>query len=255
MDANGGSPPDDEESERDRSDEKDSGRNPSDPLPDPASFPQPIQAQVQHQNLSARVPSRVGEGVFANGVMVLTGQTEVVLDFVLRMGEQQRIVSRCVLPYLVARQFLMALRSNVENYEQRFGELPQLPVPKSDPSTGPVSEEREAEGSQAGGGNNPPHSGLGSPGHPENGNQSPAVPRIEDVYDELKADDQVYAGHYSNAVLIRHTGTEFCLDFITNLFPRSTVTSRIFLAAPHIRPLVGSLQRALQLPGSSEEMT
>ncbi|TWT43592.1 hypothetical protein KOR42_44100 [Thalassoglobus neptunius] len=255
MDANGGSPPDDEESERDRSGEKDSGRDSRDPLPDPASFPQPIQAQVQHQNLSARVPGRVGEGVFANGVMVLTGQTEVVLDFVLRMGEQQRIVSRCVLPYLVARQFLMALQSNVDNYEQRFGPLPQLPVPKPEASTGPVSEERESGGSPAGDAGNPHHSGFGNLGHPENRDRSPAVPRVEDVYDELKADDQIYAGHYANAVLIRHTGTEFCLDFITNLFPRSTVTSRVFLAAPHIRPLVGSLQRALQLPGSSDEMT
>ena len=68
--------------------------------------PIPLHGQVRHSHLSARVPDAVGRGVFANGVMILTGAYEIVLDFVLRFGEPNRIVARVVLPHVVARQLI-----------------------------------------------------------------------------------------------------------------------------------------------------
>lgn len=211
---------------------------------------QPVQGQVSHSNISARVPESVGAGVFSNGVMVLTGQFEIVLDFVLRIGEQQRVATRCVLPRGVAGQFVGALRENIRNYETRFGPLPPLPKPirsESEHSESPA--ESEAPGDA-------PASHGSEVVHPENLPAPPSQPQIQDIYDELKISEDVMAGHYANAVLIRHSGTEFCFDFITNFFPRSAVSARVFMATPHVRPLLASLERSLPPPpGTSQEFT
>ncbi len=230
----GFTPPDDEEP------------SDGDPSDSNAGDDQPVQGQVSHSNISARVPESVGAGVFSNGVMVLTGQFEIVLDFVLRIGEQQRVAARCVLPRGVAGQFVGALRENVRNYESRFGPLPQLPRPiASEPEH---SEEGEATGKESA-------SHGGEAVHPESFPAPPSQPQIQDIYDELKISEEVMTGHYANAVLIRHSGTEFCFDFITNFFPRSAVSARVFMATPHVRPLLASLERSLPPPGTSQEFT
>jgi hypothetical protein len=56
------------------------------------------------------------------------------------------------------------------------------------------------------------------------------------------------SGDYANSVLVRHSATEFCFDFITNIFPLSAVSSRVFLAVPQVPLLLQSLSRALH-PG------
>lgn len=209
----------------------------------------PVQGQVRHSNISARVPEEVGHGVFSNGVMILTGPFEIVIDFVLRMGEQQRVVARTVLPHVVARQFVTALTDNIRNYERRFGPIPKLPRPFPEAPPPPVESEFAEEEAEPGGG---PADGAG---HPENRPVRASPPQIEDIYHELKLPDDMLSGRYANAVLIRHSGTEFCFDFITNLYPRSAVSARVFVAAPHVNPFLHSLSRALhppQPPGTSE---
>ncbi len=204
---------------------------------------QPVQGQVRHNNISARVPDSIGHGVLSNGVMILTGTFEIVLDFVLRMGEQQRIVARCILSRAVAEQFAGALHENVRIYEARFGSLPDVPKPISATEETSNVEQTEADSTQE------------EPTHPENQPAPPPQPpNIQDIYDELKISDEMMSGCYSNAVLIRHSGTEFCLDFITNFFPRSAVSARVFLAAPHVKPLLNSLERSMKPPpGTSQE--
>ena len=55
--------------------------NPEEPH-EPHQNPQP-----QPQHMSARVPERVGPGVFSTGVLVMTGNTEFILDFVQNLGQ------------------------------------------------------------------------------------------------------------------------------------------------------------------------
>ncbi|WP_437201237.1 DUF3467 domain-containing protein [Planctomicrobium sp. SH664] len=204
----------------------------------------PVQGQVRHNNLSARVPEEVGQGVFSNGVMILTGAFEVVLDFALRLGEQQRICARVILPHVVAHQFVSALQENIRNFEMRFGPLPQMPKPlperRSETPTPLPAEESPASSAPA---------LPGGAAHPENQPQqtSPAF-HIEDIYHELKLADSMLSGRYANAVLIRHSPTEFCFDFITNVYPRSAVSARVFLATPHIVPFLRSLSHSLTPP-------
>ena len=75
---------------------------------------------------------------------------------------------------------------------------------------------------------------------------SPPVGRpIQDIYDELRLDDELLSGRYCNAVIVRHTPAEFALEFITRFMPHSAVSSRVIVAAPNIPSLMGSLEQAL----------
>ena len=225
------------------------------PSPDDEDSPRsddednPVQGQVRHSQLSARVPSDIGSGAFSNGVMILTGPYEIVLDFALRLGEQQKIVSRVILPHVVARQFVAALQDNVQNFENRFGPMPQIPkpIPEANPPA-PGTELANADPATAAAGDV-----SGPPSHPENQPAAPNPPHIEDIYHELKLADEMLSGRYANAVLIRHSPAEFCFDFITNVYPRSAVSARVLMSAPHVVPFLRSLSRSLTPPETGNE--
>jgi hypothetical protein len=59
---------------------------------------------------------------------------------------------------------------------------------------------------------------------------------------ELKLPDELLSGSFANGLMIGHTGSEFKLDFLSNLFPHSAVSCRVFLAAPQIPRMIESLQ-------------
>ncbi|MBX3439312.1 MAG: DUF3467 domain-containing protein, partial [Planctomycetaceae bacterium] len=220
---------------------------------------QPLRGEVRYSQLSARVPGDVGQGVFCNAVLVLTGPFEYVLDFVMRLSEAPRIVARVVLPRPVVGQFVRALEQNVANYEGRFGPLPRppklrLPAAASDVIHEPGTEELTRIAA-------PPVGDAGSfQGIAGEGFESgtPAAsarpgeesvltgPPIEQIYDDLRLPDDMLSGRYANAVLIRHSGTEFCLDFITNIYPRSAVSNRVYMAAANVHSLLTSLSRSLE---------
>jgi hypothetical protein len=204
---------------------------------EPSNEPVPLHGQVRHSHLSARVPEGVGRGSFSNGVMILTGPYEIVLDFVLRLGEPNRVVARVILPHVVAAQLVNVLQDNLAAFEQRFGPVPRLPRPR-------ISEDESA-------GETPVVAESATAGaiHPENRPQAPNQPDIQDIYDDLRLPDDMLSGSYANAVLVRHSGAEFCFDFITNIYPRSAVSNRVYLAAPHVPLMLQSLARALN-PGS-----
>ena len=54
------------------------------------------------------------------------------------------------------------------------------------------------------------------------------------------------SGCYANAVMIAHTPSEFCFDFITNFYPRSAVSSRVYLSAPQVPRFLETLTRSFQ---------
>lgn len=65
---------------------------------------------------------------------------------------------------------------------------------------------------------------------------------MQDIYDDLKIRDEFLSGAYANAVMIGHGPHEFSFDFITNFYPHSAVSSRVFLAAGQIPRLFESLK-------------
>src|SRR5947209_2652376 len=119
--------------------------------------PQTFSQEIRHQNISARVPEKIGRGIFSTGVLVLQGPTEFVLDFVQRLAQPNQVVSRVVLPVELMPRLIEALRENLERYKQAFGPPPALPAA-------------------------PP------PAKP---------PSIDEIYDSLKLPEDVMSGFYS----------------------------------------------------------
>lgn len=255
----------------------------------PADRPDPSE-----QPLRARVPDHVSGGAFSTGVIVMTAQTEFILDFVQNLGRPHQIVSRVVMPHNVLPQLVDALYRNMELYRGRWGELPHmpgLPTPTSaggNPTSaghpigetesttkldmqqsGPDSVENPtappganpgaatnrpsgAVGGGAGSGSVVEHRGgvadddSGQPDQPES--QPPKQPpgarqaSAQEIYDDLKIRDELLSGAYANAVMIGHGPHEFSFDFITNFYPHSAVSARVFLAAGQVPRLYDSLK-------------
>src|SRR5262249_6453584 len=124
----------------------------------------------------------------------------------LRMANPQQISARVVLPLSIMPSLIAALRENLNNYQSKFGPPPALPTPPP---------------------NTPP-------------------PPIDEIYSQLKLPDDMLSGVYSNAVMIAHSPAEFYLDFITNFYPRSAVSCRVYLSAPQVPALLNTLTRAFQ---------
>jgi len=213
----------------------------------------------------ARVPEHVAKGEISTGVIVVTGATEFVLDFVRNLPRPSTIVARVVLPHGVMPQFIEALAKNIELFRQRYGELPgtqQPTIPQVDTHHAPSSQET-GQGQPA---NNPSvESPLEVPGttsiqagmhaNPTPGPvptqpAQPAAPQPpkrqnpQEIYDELKLRDEILSGTYANAVMIGHGPYEFSFDFITNFYPQSAVSCRVYLASGHIPRLLDSLKQS-----------
>jgi hypothetical protein len=162
--------------------------------------------QVRVQHVSARVPERVSRGAFSTGAIVMTGASEFILDFIQNLSTPPSVTARVVMPHVTLPQFIEALRKNLDIYRSRFGEPPGLPA-------GP-----------------PPA----------------RQPTAQEIYDELKLADDLLPGAYANGVMIGHTPSEFKFDFLTNLFPTSAVSARVFMSVPQVPRLLQSLQSTFQ---------
>src|SRR5262245_8537947 len=161
-----------------------------------------FQQEVQHNPATARVPDQVGRGVFATGAIVMHGPHDFVIDFVQSLAAPRRMVARVALPPTVIPLFVAALQENLGKYQQNFGPAPRMPAP---PTGAPPA---------------------GTP------------PPISEVYEQLKLPDDLLSGVYANTVVISHSPAEFCFDFVTSFFPRSAVSARVYLAAPHVPELL-----------------
>ncbi len=184
-------------------------------LPENSPKPSPghtYQQEVQHLSATARVPDAVGRGLFSTGAIVMHGAHDVLIDFIQSLAPPRRVVARVVLPPTVLPLFVAALEDNLGKYAQSFGPVPRMPAP-------------------------PP----ATPGGPP-----PAPPPITEVYEQLKLPDEMLGGTYANTVVISHSPAEFCFDFICRFYPRSVVTSRVYLATPHVSELFESLKRSLE---------
>ncbi len=195
------------------------------PADDPGEDSPRSQA-VRHGSVGARVPEHVRRGVFSTGVVVLQSTHEFVLDFLLRMTQPQQVAARVVLSPSVVPGFVKALEDNLANYTRKFGapRPPQQQAASAEPADVPAEPALVGETTVAA--------------------ESTSQPSAEELYDELKLPDEMLAGNYANAVMISHTPTEFCFDFLTTFFPRSAVAARVFLAAPNVPSFLNSLRHS-----------
>jgi hypothetical protein len=218
----------------------------------------------------------VARGEISTGIIVVTGGTEFVLDFVRNLPRPNAIVARVVMPHMVMPQFIEALSTNIELYRQRYGDLPgsppvislavdshivhagsSVPTPQSkvpNPASAPEiglfnpSSETKNQDTNAPAVNPPTGSEQPSAAAPrESLPQSTGATRRhnpQEIYDELKIRDEILSGAYANAVMIGHGPYEFNFDFITNFYPQSAVSARVYLAAGHVWRMLDSLKQS-----------
>ena len=170
----------------------------------PPSLPEIRRITVRpcgRKHLTARVPEAVSRGVFSTGIIMMTGSTEFVIDFLQNLGQPAQVVARVAMPHGVLPNVIAALKTNLDNYKQRFGSPPELPRPP----------------------------------------QSARRPSVQEIYDELKISDEVLAGAFANGLMVGHSASEFKLDFLTNLFPHSAVSCRVFVSAPQMPRIIESM--------------
>ncbi len=208
---------------------------------------QPLQ-QIQHSSATARIPDEVGRGVFATAVIVLHGANEYTIDFVQSLARPNRVAARVILPPAVASQFVIALEQAIEKYTASYGQPPREPrSPQAPVAPPPPPAEAAAGGGQAGG--SQASGGQADGGQAAGGQPAPRpAPQpapIADIYENLKLPDDMLGGVYANMASISHTASEFCFDFIAQFFPRSAVTARVYMAAPRVPELLGSLKRSI----------
>lgn len=171
--------------------------------------------RVRNQQVSARVPESIGRGTFASTALVITGNHEFIVDFLQSVTRPQQVAARVILPASILASTIRALEQNIDNYTNRFGEIPELPTRQD------ISEEQRQQ-------------------------QKKSPPSVEEIYEQLKIPEDVATGAYANTVMITHGPTEFCFDFIASFYPRSTVTNRIYMAAPQVPRILGTFRRSLE---------
>ncbi|RJP78273.1 MAG: DUF3467 domain-containing protein [Candidatus Zixiibacteriota bacterium] len=88
--------------------------------PPPAAPPPPAGPR-----LNIAIDENVGEGIYANLVLIAHTQAEFVLDFARVMPglPKTKVQSRLIMAPQHLKGFLRALQENVERYETRFGEI------------------------------------------------------------------------------------------------------------------------------------
>jgi hypothetical protein len=197
----------------------------------------------QHTPVGARVPEKVGRGAFSSATMILQTGDLFVIDFLSMMVQPQQVVARVVLTAQTFSQFLNALKLNVANFEGQFGLLSSRVPPSAQPAA-PSAQPAPV---------NPAAPVVATTGGPQQPQAAPAdhatggmPPPITELYEQLKFPEELLAGAFANAVMIRHTPEEFCFDFISSFYPRPVVTARVFLAAGRIPSLVDAMHNSLR---------
>jgi hypothetical protein len=66
-------------------------------------------------------------------------------------------------------------------------------------------------------------------------------PTLQEIYDEFKLPEEQMSGNYANAVMVGHSASEFFFDFITNFYPTSAVSSRVFLSSQQMPRLLDAV--------------
>jgi hypothetical protein len=81
--------------------------------------------EQQPNQLSVELPEDMAEGVYANLAMIAHSNSEFIIDFIRLMPgvPKAKVKSRVVITPEHAKRLLMALKENVQKYEETFGPI------------------------------------------------------------------------------------------------------------------------------------
>tara|TARA_B110000438_G_scaffold198468_1_gene189977 strand:- start:349 stop:660 length:312 start_codon:yes stop_codon:yes gene_type:complete len=77
------------------------------------------------KQIKIELDESVGQGEYANFAIVSHTPAEFIMDFVriLPGMQKSKVKSRVIISPLHTKNFLSALKDNIEKYEQKFGEI------------------------------------------------------------------------------------------------------------------------------------
>lgn len=58
---------------------------------------------------------------------------------------------------------------------------------------------------------------------------------------QVKANEEVLKGEYTNMMQVMHTGEEFVLDFLSVYPPTGSLNARVIVSPSHMKRMVGAL--------------
>lgn len=97
----------------------------------------------QAQQINIELSEEVAEGVYSNLAMIAHSASEFVVDFIRIMPgvPKAKVKARIVLTPDHAKRLMMALKDNIEKYEENFGDIGQVEEhPRFPMSFGPMGE-------------------------------------------------------------------------------------------------------------------
>lgn len=82
------------------------------------------------QNFDIEINQETASGIYSNLALINHSPTEFVVDFIQIMPgmPKAQVKSRVILTPHHAKRVLQALQSNIQNYEQNFGEIKEQDV-------------------------------------------------------------------------------------------------------------------------------
>src|SRR5579862_2235319 len=105
------------------------GPLPGDESPKPPAGDDTYTQKFNHAPVAARVPEKIGKGIFSTGVLVQDGPGEFVLDFLQGLARPPSIAARVVMSPIAMQAFVNSLRENLGQFTKTFGLPTPLPKP------------------------------------------------------------------------------------------------------------------------------
>src|ERR1019366_10652358 len=91
------------------------------PSEESQSNDKPKVENFSHTPVAARVPEKVGRGLFCTGQVILDSPKEFVVDFMQGVTRPFQAVSRAVLTPQTVTEFTDALQKNLDMYTTTYG--------------------------------------------------------------------------------------------------------------------------------------
>jgi translation initiation factor 2B subunit (eIF-2B alpha/beta/delta family) len=82
-------------------------------------------SQENEQQIDIELNEEVAEGIYSNLAIITHSQSEFILDFIRMMPgvPKAKVKSRVILTPSHAKRLLMALKDNIDKFEDNFGEV------------------------------------------------------------------------------------------------------------------------------------
>lgn len=82
--------------------------------------------------LKVKITDDIAKGTYANNAMIVHSPEEFIMDFINMTPTGGMVTSRIIISPPHAKRLLKALTTNVQKYEQQFGEIRIFEKPKDE---------------------------------------------------------------------------------------------------------------------------